>query len=425
MESLPVELVTHITTYMDLPSISSLRLTSRTLASKLWHENLPHFFAYKNVKLDQASLQDLVYMTSRGRAGCLLRHCTITNIADTDSLVLTRLLTNAFINLKHNSPRGGLVSLCLTVDSLPELHDEIDEQSDSDDSIILPPKSRRSQYVIWRKSQQIFKSTMLALRDSQLPISEHFDTLGAVRRYSLPYHSVLFSNEHSQSPISSLSSLKKLTMSLSSTCLSSPMIEPNVIINTLSDESLHGTRVLRGLLAMLASLPQLEDLEIHWYNVCARDAAGPEHHMKSLDVTSPPYSAHLKTCTLRGLYVTGEALLEFLKAVQPKLLTMTDISLVSGVWTPIFEYLSSPNSPIASYHLDDLEENGLKLVHFEDVPGRSKFRYLSDILGPSTLIRQACEARATIRYRLPTRRALGSGEYRRWWQSKVLEFGPP
>ncbi|KAI0483744.1 hypothetical protein F4859DRAFT_473980 [Xylaria cf. heliscus] len=98
--------------------------------------------------------------------------------------------------------------------------------------------------------------------------------------------------------------------------------------------------------------------------------------------------------------------------------------MIPGTWTAIFEYLSSVSS-ITSYHLDDLREGDNLLLHFNDMPGQSKFPYYGVQMGPSTLTRQMCEIGATIRYKCTTRRPLGSGARTRWRGSKQLEFGPP
>lgn len=134
-------------------------------------------------------------------------------------------------------------------------------------------------------------------------------------------------------------------------------------------------------------------------------------------------SISLKECGLSGIYVSGSDLLEFLKATRPAILTLTDVHLISGTYTSILTYLTSPDSPITCYHLDDIYE-GNHLVYF-NVPGRSKFRYLRDNPGPSSLTRQTSHVKEEITYRFANGRPLGSGERMRWLKSKAEEYGPP
>jgi hypothetical protein len=121
--------------------------------------------------------------------------------------------------------------------------------------------------------------------------------------------------------------------------------------------------------------------------------------------------------------VSESDLLQFLEAVRPATVSLTDIHLVSGTYASVFQYLTSPDSPVACYHLDD-DWEGNALVHFE-VPGSSKFRYTRGNPGPSSLTRQAGHVKEAIHYRFALGRALGSGERMRWRKSKIQEYGPP
>lgn len=126
LEAIPVEVVDHITTFLDVRSILHIRLASRLFAEKISRHVLAHIFSRRNIRLARAPLEEFVYVTSRGRAGCLLRQCTLTGLADyhTDygsypkSPVLIRLLTEAFVNIKEDSANSSLVSLSLGVEKL-------------------------------------------------------------------------------------------------------------------------------------------------------------------------------------------------------------------------------------------------------------------------------------------------------------------
>ncbi|KAI0903987.1 hypothetical protein F4823DRAFT_242174 [Ustulina deusta] len=432
IESLPVELVVHVATYLDFQPVCSLRLASRTLAGKLSPAHLPQFFAYKNVKLDYGSLNDLVYMTCPGRAGCSLQHCTITGVVADESgePALTRLLTDAFANLKRNSSRASLVSLRVNAESRPEgicTDNERPLGFSVQDNGVFELNCRRELRIIWHTAQQTFETTMAALRECHLSVSEHFELFGAVRGCGLSYRDALLPITQLASATTVFSLLKKLTMRLSSIRISSVQISSTYDQSMTVRQSMHGSSLLQGLLVILASMPHLEELDIHWYNIGSLDSTSLENSTVDLDVAAPLESPHLnlKACSLRGLYVAGEDLLRYLKAARPTKLTLTDIRLIPGTWTPIFEYLSSSISPITSYHLDDLRESDGLLVHFDDVPGQSKFPYRGVQMGPSTLTRQMGEVGATIRYQCTTRRPLGSGARMRWLESKKLEFGPP
>lgn len=320
-----------------------------------------------------------------------------------------RLLTRAFSNLKQRSPKGRLASLCLRVSVRNR-----DSTAESDS-----PSLRKT---IWATALRTFNVTMAALHASQLPVDEHLNIYGGVSRCSLTYDALLpLTQQFTPMPI--FSSLKKLTVSLSS-----PFTDPEestsdsaIGIPGQSIQTAHGKLALRGLLDMSSIMPKLESLDVHWYNIIAHDTSiAPLNPAVELGHSN---FVCLKTCRLRGVYIVESDLLELVKAVHLSALTMTDIRLTSGTYSSIFEYMTLLDTPIAHYHLDDLRE-GHALVHF-DVPGTAKFPYRGVTMGPSTLTRQQDEVKEAIRYRITHKRPLGSGERMRWWRSKIQEFGPP
>ncbi|KAI6088026.1 hypothetical protein F4821DRAFT_98992 [Hypoxylon rubiginosum] len=412
-ETLPVELVSDIVALIDLRDIVSLRLTSRLLESKVSQQYFAKYFDHKHVELAPGPLENMVHITSQGHLGCLLQHCTITGVAESDMSGTrnddehVRLLTTAFSNLKQRSPKSRLASLCLDVSARNR-----DSTSKSDS-----PSLQKS---IWATALRTFNVTMAALHASQLPVDEHLNIYDGVLRCSLTYEALLpLTQQFTSVPV--FSSLKKLTVSLSS-----PLTDPEkstsdsaISIPGQSSPTVHGKLALRALLDMSSIMPKLESLDVHWYNVIAYDT--PIAPLNPAVEFGHSNFACLKTCRLRGIYISKSDLLELVKAVHPPALTMTDIRLTSGSYSSIFEYMTLPDTPITYYHLDDLRERHA-LVHF-DVPGKAKFRYLGVTMGPSTLTRQQDEVKEAIRYRITYRRSLGSGERVRWWRSKIQEFG--
>ncbi|KAI1155895.1 hypothetical protein F4825DRAFT_406062 [Nemania diffusa] len=412
LEALPVELVCHIAAFLDLSDIRCLRLTSRTLVSVLAPRHLPHFFDSKSVELTLEDLRSMVYMTSQGRAGCLLKHCTIIGVAVSDiSLApdffeLVRLLTEAFINLQKYSPRAGLASLHLSVAARPQLITFLDGIHD----YVHP--SRRD---VWDAALRTFNITMEALRGSQFPLVGHLDLFSGVLECGLVYKAFLPLDQKLES-IRIFNSLKKLTMKLSS---------PSILQTEESfGHGLRGVPLLQGILEMSVFMPELEDMDIHWYNIGGDHLTMLGDHTIRVDTSSYVNPARLKTCRLRGLFVVESDLLDYIKAFQPTALTISDTRLVSGAWTSIFDYLTSVDSLVTSYHLDDIRE-GYDLVHF-DAPGEPKFPYRDITVGPSTLTRQKDDAKKAIRYStISWRRMIISDAMARWLKNKIIEFGPP
>jgi len=112
LETLPIELIEHIVIFLLLDDIASLRLTSRAMEDKASQGSFATFFKHKDVELTATTtLQDMVRLTSHGRLGCLLEHCTITGIVRSDTTAADEVavqdlrtpLSEAFRNLKLRS----------------------------------------------------------------------------------------------------------------------------------------------------------------------------------------------------------------------------------------------------------------------------------------------------------------------------------
>jgi hypothetical protein len=220
-------------------------------------------------------------------------------------------------------------------------------------------------------------------------------------------------------------SLKRLTVSLSAPhkAATEHQSEAAVTETEAQAQSRHSNLILQGIMQVSRIMPELESLELHWYNLGDSMSTSPVPSATRQESSTSSASACLKECSLHGIYLSESHLLQFLEAVHPATLTLTDVRLVSGTYASIFKYLTGPDSPVTYYDLDDIRE-GNALVHF-DVPGSSKFRYRGGNVGPSSLTRQTSHVKEAIRYRFASGRPLGSGERMRWLKSKARDFGPP
>ncbi|KAL2008289.1 hypothetical protein VTN00DRAFT_8271 [Thermoascus crustaceus] len=394
LEALHIELIELIVTFLEPCDIASLRLTSRTIVNKA--------------------------SQGQGHLGRLLQHCTITGIVRNETTAADegtehlRLLTEAFRNLKQRSPKGGLSSLCLRVAARIE----------GADGELTEPDSFGSWRTVWDAALRTFNVTMAALNESQLTVGEHLDIFGSLKGCTLACDAFLaFAQKFASMHI--FGSLKRLTVSLSAPYKAATEHESEAAVTETEAqaESRHSNLILQSIMQVLPIMPELESLDLHWYNLGASMSTSPVPSATRQGSGTSSASTSLKECSLRGIYVSESDLLQFLEAVHPATLTLTDVRLVSGTYASIFKYLTSPDSPVTCYHLDDIREKNA-LVHF-DVPGSSKFRYSRDTVGPSSLTRQTSHVKEEIHYRFARGRAIGSGERWRWLKSKAQEFGPP
>lgn len=420
LEALHIELAEHITTFLKLSDIASLRLTSRTMDHKASHGSFTTFFRRKEVVLTTGALQEMVRLTSQGRLGRYLQHCTITGVvcrkgsaADEDIEDLGSLLAEAFLNLKKHSPRHGLASLCLCVTA----------GSKDGDRKLSEPEDSPAWRSVWASALRTFNLTMAALSESQLSVAEHLDIFGSTAGCSLACDAFLL---FAQQPASKnvLGSLKSLTVSLSAPCKATDTSRSYSAVTEAENQaqSSHSILILHSMMRASEIMLKLESVDLHWYNLgdsaSTLPALAASGHNDKTSLAFP----HLKECSLRGIYVSEVDLLQFFEAAQPSTVTLANVHLVSGTYSSIWKFLTDVESPVTCYHLDDVWDT--RLVHF-DAPGKPKFPSSNALVGPTSLTRQGSHVKEEIRCRSVPGRTLGSPAVMRWRKARIQEFGPP
>jgi hypothetical protein len=192
----------------------------------------------------------------------------------------------------------------------------------------------------------------------------------------------------------------------------------------------HQISILRDIGPLSRLMPALESIDLHWFNALGYRYKSPSHPTTPQEIEGDSPSMNLRECRIRGIYTSEADLLHFLKSTRASSVTLADVHLVSGSYVSMMDYFADPDSPVTSYHLDDIrgprvnpwERNVLQLVHFE-VPGRAKFPISQDRPGPSTIDRRGSQVKDVVRYRYARGRALGSGQIMRWNRAKSLELG--
>ncbi|KAI0191050.1 hypothetical protein F4808DRAFT_476412 [Astrocystis sublimbata] len=406
-QALPPEILCLAAMHLDFQDILALRLASRTIRAIVSDTSInSRLFSRKQVYLKQDSLAALVEMTRPGRAGCALQHCTVTGLAGvaiTECDEHINLLTTAFKNLKIHSTQGALVYLRLHVVATSS------NVSSNEAPNSNPPASTRA---ILRTAKETFNIAMAALHGSGLSVDEHLNIFHDTRGCSLAFDAWLSLDQQFTS-LTAFGNLKRLDVSLSSPFDDAIDDEDqeidDIVYSIRPSQGIHGTSALYGLLKTSTIMPNLESLDLHWYNL--QHLAIAIQHDDVAHIQSQSVFKHLTSCCIQGVQTTGSDLLRFLKTLRPKTVTLTDISLKDGIYTPIFDFITMP---------------GTRLVHF-DVPGEPKFRYRGNAvgLGPSTLTRCNDDTKEEIRYSTAEGRVLGSPERTRWLRSKTIEYGAP
>jgi hypothetical protein len=479
LEDLPSELFERIVQHLDLPSICNLRLGCRLLASKATQRHFKSIFRQKHVDLDERPLINFVHVTQPGGLGCLVEDLVLVGLVNTRSRFLedyastsdsgkhldenkrdeirrgadirealrslrdskqdVRLLSEALRNLNSSSSTSrGLRSLSLDVRVY--LHDsdrqDLPGVDIHDAKFGYSPKYGADFRLIREATAHTFHLAMESLASSRLRVQK-LDLYNGIdtQRCSLPLIE-----------LDRVGSVEALYPGLracfaSTTSLSLSLCYPSGP-QSAYHESVRQASLLRGaayflfpdpyrasdhrdhvaLAPFLHMLQGLKHLDLHFFggvrNPRQQDLLFTSSLLRiSGDSTLPK----LESCRIRGLCLDLDGLWPFLEQTKPSRLALEHCAAISGMWQPIFDYITSPQAGLESLHLDDLFE---KFEHlWFDEPGRCAYVH-HNMTGCSTVERQGGAVRLPISYFFldRTRMVDPAIEYDQWLERHRLEY---
>ncbi|KAK4631273.1 hypothetical protein CLAFUW4_03917 [Fulvia fulva] len=318
LEGLPADILERISCMLGLEELCSLRMTCRDFASRVAQGRFVEYVEHKRVTFETLALQRFAEMTKPGRPGCQMRGLCIVGSVDIFESCCAELLGRVFENLKGNLASGFMESL------------EIQMPSEDDDVHVRTTGWR----LRWSAGNVLVREAMRALGGSGLAVGA-LDLFAGTRCCGLGIDSL------EDVPLECLRGLRSVRLSLT---YSSP-----------GDGGMDGdVRRGCGMSSLLTSCPNLEAVDLHWYNddIDHRpiSAASDEKHF--LNQISSPY-LNLRNLTLRGISCQSSALLTLLQSA-PKLQTTTLEHIHpsgNGSFKPIPSFQS-----LQHLHLNDLTE---------------------------------------------------------------------
>lgn len=176
---------------------------------------------------------------------------------------------------------------------------------------------------------------------------------------------------------------------------------------------------------MSTIMPELESFDLHWFNIGQNTLNSPVQPPAHRDITTCSSPFALKDCTLRGLYISGINLLQFIMSTDPKVLRLKDINLVTGTYASSFRYMTLPDSPTTHCQFEELCQ-GRHIVHFNILEKSEESEEGAAKLGPTTFSRQIIGLEQEgIAHQLRPVLDPRAKEYARWRQHLLPEYGPP
>lgn len=465
---------------LERADLLALRSTCRDVCVQV--DQLPQFRDHvkcNTVCMNTDALENLEYHTSHGTIGRLLGDITIIGVLDenfgeeelrreTAMKIPRSLMTNQsveknprhiqllgqiFANIKERSPTKSLAALRLRV---------MDNRPGKKSPVELHYRAPQRWHGVWNMAQYLFESTVSALLTAQLPLVGTLDVFWGQDECSLTCDRWIGLTarklESGPSWHTVFSGLKDLRLSLSAPHLiqdattdyfsqlyiveqdpffptqqhpNAPLWYPDdvmVHVNIEAQQCEYILKTLNNTVALLSSLPNLELLSMHWFNLglgtsvpCASEETAAawltdmphwEDGLTDWDRLSRKSAigegikarpVGLKSLALAGFHVHIALLLRTLQTLRPEHVDFDSVKLVDGEWGVVFDYMTAAanrsTNPIRSFILNNLfTEYHIYNIFFPG-PGEPKFHIPGEIM-PSTLARSGDEATLPIIYQL-------------------------
>ncbi|TQV91280.1 hypothetical protein IF1G_10161 [Cordyceps javanica] len=412
IDGLSVELVQLVILHLNARGVAALRLTNRAVNSRILQTNYIRRFKTRRLWLDAASLQAFEQLTGRADVRLLPQNLIILGIARfcmevADETEQHRtLLARAFANLRKRTGTGSLASIVLNV-SVPE-----------EEGIFLlekPFTKIDSWTYIWQVAHQTFTTVFGALGETGLEVTRKLDLFTIPASCSLCYTDFIDIPKRFPGVLNSLRGLKELKASLSPPT----KVPPDMRRFDLEEEfnGINPRNILQDIArALVVIAPAVESILFHWSDLNKRW----QPLLDEPDASFVARGMQLQRCSLQGFKVSEMQLLAFLEHSCPASLELEYVQMYQGSWGPILQYISSKESGVYSYKLDDLTQ-GHDLVHF-NAPGRPKFSYRENFTWPSAIARDGDLAKEPIEHCFMSGRGSASPGWHLWRARKLARF---
>lgn len=497
LDRLPPEVVERIIQYVDLDTIKSLRLTSRVLGERCLGPRFKSFLKRQTTDLTKRSLQSLCALASHPTLRPVVKNLTImATVYDTFEVqrilcikkrrVVKRGLKGQIYQTRYlpcteqelSTAQSDLAWLRAQQEEREALSDESVIESlasalrlfgrlnsvDLDATVIQGPNvtvwtKEGDWHPIFMRASQVYCLTMSAVARSGVAV----DTLTVYRntpRCSVPSCDITAHVEKLDADQLAVAgaSIKNLALSISmrietdigkiaaarelrERLFHSELGFQSSLLGTSDPETL-AEENFPGIARLLRFIPNLETIDLHLYDTLGGIPEVCDRIFKA--IAQETRLPALEQCCLRGIYASTESMLQFLEN-HPRIkhLDLRQVTLTSGSWEPIFEYLGSSRMPaLTRLYLSGLYQNvsnypwlvNLKPVWEEGSDGGKddyqRLRLTTFLcLGGSRFVHtrefDADEIKRGLEIQPVIDRHLLGAPYYRWEFSRREEYGPP
>jgi hypothetical protein len=438
LNSLPEELLEAIVRIVDTPiSIGALRATSRSISEKCSRGLFTTFFRRKQIEISEDAFRRALPILKT--FGGFVEELTI--------LVPSRDLAGSDW-AQERQHVGGLQSQCFAAISSASNNERrptliLDIASDS------YPRCSEQRFVNVVESARI---TLRALQNNRGTF--HILDFG---RCSIPMNALEEVLVSEMAP-SILDSVHHLSLSISHRYKAKHVGHGTDIDASEKYNHEESEEHIKTVCSVLEGVKSLKNIDLHWYDLrCPkarhftgiRRAARREtpQDIQDLDFLMRKYenerlyfdrcligslaSLQLRSCTLRGMFITVKLLCEFLDSTSAREIMFQSVYLYEGSWNDVFDILTRSQDAFEEIYLDDLfvSTDFHNLPIYFDGPGEPKFpvrrgNHWPDAW-PSDLHRLGEDVQRPLQWKFIGGSGLSGSPYWNWNQGRKEQFGPP
>jgi hypothetical protein len=432
LSDLPHEILEMIVCLLNCHDICNLRLVSRAIDAASTQKHYKSFFvSNKTVKLASARVSEFADIIQHSRFASLLQDLKLTagtqsrdqgttSYTSQDTDILRRTI-RSLCKLHRQSHQYCLRSLTAGV---------VEEATCSSRKFITQSASRIAAGGL------AARITLRLVNDSDMPI-ERLHLLHDSLACGVPC-CIFESPFGSAQPSSNWSRLGCLSLSLTHHARPDTEVgldeEDDEPVYDATEESTDaGNRRVQAVVNFFSLIPNIEELNLDWYGsripgtIPARNTQTAADYAEKyfFDKISLAVSfQRLKHLTLRGLHTTQAALQNFL--IVPTSLEQVNLAYIhlTGSFRPILDCLTSPDTGLTQFHLDDIYEQR-KLIHFA-IKGRPKIPFEPEepSPGPSEVLRKGRDVTLPLEYGFASGRPLQGPQLALFRRRQREQFGP-
>lgn len=454
------------------------------MKEKTTQDRFKSFFRTESVRLNEQSLLSFAANTRPGMLGCLVEELDLVGLVYNPVQLENILTTKTRTVTKRNGPMTMSTEERCGADELVKVQKDLDTLNEAkhsaeqlhndgrdvellaqtfenlkangwsplrklrtlikvfrDDAVTeIDPLEGGSYKLIWQKAAETLRTTLSALSNSGLAVDE-LDAFSEVHRCAVAANELSPIDTTNESLNSVLGKMTTFSIGISNRDI--PKTEEQILeferpvfpsFRTYKAQTPRDPTIMKaeaddednftGLSNLLALSPNLETLDLHFYNLDSPpvETHNPKLFTRILETTT---FSTLTALRLRGFHLHSQDLLRSITRSPLRKLRLENLHLITGTWRSLFAFIAEGPQGYDWILVDDLFEGSRLLYFSSEGDGKPKFPSLCGTKGTNGVLRRGEDAKRRVEFHFAAERPFGSPQVYHWHVRRQIEYGPP